>query len=245
MILTQRLTRPLLCLILLGSTTLALQGCVPLILGGAAAATAGVVITDRRSAEQQGDDKLIELKVNHEMRSRYNDGARINTSAYNGVVLLSGELLNQENKTQATEVASKISKVKSVSNQIAIVDAISPFSVVTNDTWITSKVMTSLTTTKGVPSRTIVVTTDRSVVYLMGMVTQHEGDLAAATAAQVSGVRRVEKLFQIVSPAEANQLDSGAGVTSNTSSTQSAPMVENAVQTVPVSSGEVQALPIQ
>ena len=260
MMFAQRFARPLLCLALLGSTAVALQGCVPLVLGGAAAATAGVVVADRRSAEQQGDDKLIELKVNNEMRNRYGDVARINATVYNGVVLLSGETLNQELKTQAAEIASKVPKVKSVSNQIVVVEEISPFSVVTNDTWITSKVMTTLATTKEVPSRTIVVTTDRSVVYLMGMVTQREGDMAAAAAAQVSGVRRVEKLFQIISPAEANKLDSMSGMTRGSSSSQGAPIGEgstgavqqggamqtgNAVEAAPVSTGDVQALPIQ
>jgi hypothetical protein len=45
------------------------------------------------------------------------------------------------------------------------------------------------------------------VVYLMGIVTQHEGDLAAAATAEVSGVRRVDKLFRTITPAEAARLD--------------------------------------
>ena len=41
-----------------------------------------------------------------------------------------------------------------------------------NDTWLTSKVKTALINTKYVPSGTIAVTTDHSVVYLMGKLTQ-------------------------------------------------------------------------
>jgi len=84
--------------------------------------------------------------------------------------------------------------------------------------------------------------------------------MAAAAAAQVSGVRRVEKLFQIISPAEANKLDSMSGMTRGSSSSQGAPIGEgstgavqqggamqtgNAVEAAPVSTGDVQALPIQ
>ncbi|NDY82257.1 BON domain-containing protein [Orrella sp. NBD-18] len=255
----KRLTRPLACIVLLSGVAVSMQGCVPLVVGGAAAATAGVVVVDRRSAMQQADDLTIELKVNNEMRNRYGDVARINATVYNGVVLLTGESLNQEIKTQAAEIASKIDKVKSVVNQIVVVEEISPFSVITNDTWITSKVIATLATTKEVPSRTIVVTTVRSVVYLMGMVTQHEGDVAAAAAAQVSGVRRVEKLFQIITPAEANRLDSMTG-TRTTPKGEGAPIGEGstggvqqggamqdggAVEVPAVPSGTVQAIPIQ
>jgi osmotically-inducible protein OsmY len=236
---------------MLGLTVISLQGCIGLAISGAAAAT-GVVVADRRSAGQQADDTLIELKVNNHMRTRFGDSARINSTVYEGVVLLTGEALIEELKAQAGEIASKVEKVKSVSNQIVVVQEISPFTVVTNDTWLTSKVMTTLATTKEIPSRTIIVTTDRSVVYLMGMVTQREGDLAAVAAAQVSGVRRVQKLFQIISPAEANKLDTSLMGRPNSSGSplgESVPITDGSTGASPMetapASGAVQAIPIQ
>lgn len=244
-----RLIRPVLLVVLLATTTSMLQGCIGVAISGAAAAT-GMVVVDRRTAAQQADDKLIELKVNNEMRTRYGDSARINATVYQGVVLLTGEALIEEIKTQAGEIARKVEKVKSVSNQIVVVQEISPFTVITNDTWITSKVMTTLATTKEIPSRTIVVTTDRSVVYLMGMVTQREGDLAAAATAQVSGVRRVEKFFQIITPEQANKLDSMTGASKGsgegTPLGESAPISEgNVPAAAPPGSGAVEVMPIQ
>lgn len=239
--------RPIMLVVLLATTTSMLQGCVGVAIGGVAAAT-GVVVVDRRTTAQQADDKLIELKVNNHMRTRFGDSARINATVYQGVVLLTGEALIEEIKVQAGEIARKVEKVKSVSNQVVVVQEISPFSVITNDTWITSKVMTTLATTKEIPSRTIIVTTDRSVVYLMGMVTQREGDLAAAATAQVSGVKRVEKFFQIISPAEANKLDSMSGVSKGTGTPlgESAPISEGAVPAAaPPGSGAVEVMPIQ
>ncbi len=247
-----RLIRPLVLVAMLGFTATTLQGCIGLAIGGVAAAT-GVVVVDRRSAGQQADDKLIELKVNNHMRTRFGDSARINATVYEGVVLLTGEALIEELKVQAGEIASKVEKVKSVSNQIVVVQELSPFSVITNDTWLTSKVMTALATTKEIPSRTIVVTTDRSVVYLMGMVTQREGDLAAAATAQVSGVRRVEKFFQVISPTEANRLDSsmmGSSKDSGRPLGESAPITDGSAGATPAADsalapGAVQAIPIQ
>lgn len=242
-----KLIRPVLFVVLLTSMTTMLQGCIGVALTGAAAAT-GLVVVDRRTATQQADDKLIELKVNNHMRTRFGDTARINSTVYQAVVLLTGEALIEEIKAQAGEIASKVEKVKSVSNQVVVVQEISPFSVITNDTWITSKVMTTLATTKEIPSRTIVVTTDRSVVYLMGLVTQREGDLAAAATAQVSGVKRVEKFFQIISPTEANKLDSMTGASKGTGTPlgESAPISEGTLPPAAApGSGAVEVMPIK
>ena len=248
---SSRLIRSLALTAMLGLTVISLQGCIGLAISGVAAAT-GIVVVDRRSAGQQADDKLIELKVDNQMRTRFGDSARITSTAYEGVVLLTGEALIEELKTQAGEIASKVEKVKSVSNQVVVVQEISPFTVVTNDTWLTSKVMTTLATTKEIPSRTIIVTTDRSVVYLMGMVTQREGDLAAAATAQVSGVRRVEKFFQIITPAQANQLDKSLMESSTSQGRplgESTPITEGNPGVVPAgaapASGAVEALPVQ
>ena len=60
------------------------------------------------------------------------------------------------------------------------------------------------------PSGTIAVTTDHSVVYLMGKLTQAEGDYAANAAADVGGVAKVVKLFETISREEAVRL-SGSG----------------------------------
>jgi hypothetical protein len=57
--------------------------------------------------------------------------------------------------------------------------------------------------TKSVPSGTIAVTVDHRVVYLMGKVTQEEGDYAAAAVSAIDGVSKVVKLFDIMSPEEA------------------------------------------
>lgn len=214
MSLKRQFIRPLIvcaALVGVGST---LTACVPLIIGGAAATT-GLVVVDRRSVGEQVDDKSIELKIGGQFRENFGDAVRATITAYDGVVLLTGDTISSEFKTRAGEIARKVENVKSVSNQIAVVKQLASFGVVSNDIWITSKVMTTLATTKDIPSRTIIVTTDRSVVYLMGLVTQREGDMAAAAAAKVSGVKRVEKLFQIITPEEAKRLDDSARMGSN------------------------------
>lgn len=250
MSLNRQFLRPLiLCAALLGAGS-TLTACVPLLIGGAAATT-GVVVVDRRTVGEQVEDKSIELKIGGQFRADFGDAVRASVTVYDGVVLLTGDTISSEFKNKATEIARKVENVKSVSNQIDVVKQLAPFSVVSNDIWITSKVMTTLATTKGIPSRTIVVTTDRSVVYLMGLVTQQEGDFAAKAASQVSGVKRVEKLFQIITPADAKRLDDAARGGNSASTTSTTPLGESPSTTTGGMSGDtppaggVQAIPIQ
>ena len=236
--------RPLmLCLAVVG-TSVSLQGCVPLIVGGAAATT-GIVVVDRRTVGQQVEDKTIEIKVASSIRSKFGDSVRVNTTSYLGVVLVTGDSLGNDRKAEITEIASKTQNVKSVSNQINVVKETASFGELSNDTWITSKVMTTLATTNEIPSRTIVVVTDRSVVYLMGLVTQREGDLAASAAAQVSGVKRVDKLFQVISVAEANKLDDANRVFNKTASGDTTPVGEAPAAAAPSSGSGVEVMPVR
>jgi len=198
------LARPVLLAAVLAASAGALSACAPVLVGGAAATTA-VVVTDRRTTGIQLEDQNIAFKVESNMAQRFGDKARINALSYQGRVLLTGDAPDETVKSQAAEIASRIENVKSVVNQV-VVRPVATFSQRSNDTWLSSKVRAALINTKGVPSGTIDLTTDRSVVYLMGKVTSTEGDYAAAAAANVGGVARVVKLFDIMSPEEAAAL---------------------------------------
>jgi osmotically-inducible protein OsmY len=51
-------------------------------------------------------------------------------------------------------------------------------------------------TTKNLKSGSIKVVTENGVVYLMGIVSHQQADIAADIARQVSGVQKVVKVFQ-------------------------------------------------
>ncbi|CFV98557.1 transport lipoprotein [Bordetella pertussis] len=166
---------------------------------------------------------------------------------YGGHVLLTGDAPTEEAKAQATAIAQSIENVKAVTNQLTVGPA-ADFSTRSNDTWLTSKVKTALINTKYVPSGTISVTTSRGVVYLMGKVTQAEGDYAANAAAGVGGVARVVKLFETISREEAIRL-SGSGTKSGEGSSdgtaaQKAPIESGAAPAGSGSNG-VEAIPIK
>ncbi len=178
------------------SGLMALSGCGLLVVGGAAATA--TVASDRRTTGEQVEDQTIEMKIGAEMRKLFSDDtARVNALSYAGIVLLTGDVPNEQDKQRAGEAAKQVEKVKKVVNELRVGD-ITPVSVRSNDTWLTSKVMTTLINTNGVPTRTIVVTTERGVVYLMGKVTAQEAQMAGTAASSVTGINKVVKLFEIV-----------------------------------------------
>lgn len=218
--------------------TATLSGCGALVVGGAAATTA-VVATDRRTVGQQVEDQSIELKTAAEMRRLFEetDAARVNAVSYGGLVLLTGDVPTEQAKEQAGAAAEQVEKVNRVVNELRVGDP-TPFSVRSNDTWLTSKVRTTLINTREVPSRTISVTTERGVVYLLGKVTDEEGQRAAKAVSSVAGINKVVKLFEIVSPESLiDPLDNRS---------EPAP-TEPAPATTPdmAPESEVQALPVQ
>jgi osmotically-inducible protein OsmY len=215
-----------------------LSGCGLFLVGGAAA-TSAAVATDRRTAGEQVDDQTIELRVSSEMDKAFGDKARVSGTAYAGRLLLVGDVPTEADRQQAETIARGITKVRSVDNYIRVGD-ITPLSVRTNDTWLTSKAKSQLVAADNVPFRTIKVTTERGVVYLMGKVTGEEGQRAATVVSGISGVNKVVKLFTIVAR-ETVLTDPGkrgsAPVSDSSSSDAAAPQPagdDGGVQTMPV-----------
>jgi osmotically-inducible protein OsmY len=66
----------------------------------------------------------------------------------------------------------------------------------TQDTYITTKVKTRLIEAGRFDANNVKVVTERSVVYLMGLVSREEGDAAAEITASTTDVARVVKLFE-------------------------------------------------
>ena len=171
-----------------------ISGCVPVLIAGAAGGAA-MVATDRRSAGAQVDDESIELKIITQAGSEFGERIHLNVTSYNGIVLLTGEVPDQAALTSIGNLAKNTEKVRVVHNEM-VVGPNSDFSARSNDTYITSKVKTRMLEANKFPPNVVKVVTERSVVYLMGIVSKEEGDAAAEIAATTAGVARVVKFFQ-------------------------------------------------
>ncbi len=184
--------------------TLALPGCAPLVIGAVAAGTA-IVATDRRSTGAQLDDKTIEVRVASELKDalRGND-IHINVNSFERRVLLTGEVNSEAIKAQAGAIAAGSKEVRMVNNEL-IIAAPSTFGERTEDNTLGARVRAAFVNTREIAFNSIDIVTERRAIYLMGTVTQKEGDVAAYVASRVAGVKQVVKLFDVASAAEINR----------------------------------------
>lgn len=187
-----------------GALAAAVSGCVPIVLGGAAA-TGTVLAVDRRTTGAQVEDEGIELRAGNRINDAVGQGGHINVTSYNRQVLLTGEVPNDAFKQKVEAAASGTQNVRSVVNELAVMES-STLSQRSEDAYITGKVKASLIDAKDLSASTIKVVTERKVVYLMGRVTERESKRAAEIARGVSGVVKVVRVFEIISEEELKQI---------------------------------------
>lgn len=152
-----------------------------------------------RTFYQRLADETIETKaiVNlHAADDRYDD-AHLTVQSYNGYVLVAGQVPSEKLKGTATEVVRELREVRRIYNELEVA-APSSAMTRTSDTWITTKVKSWLIGKPDTPGLRTKVVTENGVVYLMGMVTAEEADRIAAMAADISGVQRVVRLFELI-----------------------------------------------
>ena len=154
----------------------------------------------KRTTGARIEDQAIETKIVVNMKSQEPQfrNANFDVVSHNGVVLIVGQVQSEQMKEKATEIASQASsKIKRIHNELEVIGKTGLLSR-SNDTWISTKVRAQLLTDKSVPSSQVRVVTENGSVYLMGMVSQQQGDNAANLARNISGVTRVVKVFEYI-----------------------------------------------
>jgi osmotically-inducible protein OsmY len=171
-----------------------LSACAPIVVAGIVAGTA-LVATDRRTTGTQVDDQTIQLKVANELTAGLpKTPVHIAVNSFDRKVLLTGEVPEPALKTQAGEIAAKTPGVRAVVNELAI----GPPSSVSDraaDAALGTRVRAAFVNTKEIPFNSIEIVTERKIIYLLGVVTEKEGDIAAYVASRVPGVQQVVKVF--------------------------------------------------
>lgn len=181
----------------------ALTACFPLLVGGAAGGA--LVAMDRRTSGAQLEDEGIELRSMARLRDNIGSRARVSVTSYNRQVLLTGEVLNENDKKLVEQVVSRVENVTGVVNELAIID--SPSLVQrSSDVLITGQVKALLIDAKDLYASAFKVVTERGTVYLMGRVTQREADRATEIARGARGVQKVVRILEIISEEEMQRL---------------------------------------
>jgi osmotically-inducible protein OsmY len=207
----QRMARPLVAIAVAGALVAMLQGCVGIVVGGAV--VGGFAATDRRTLGAQTEDKEIALKANARLSSVVGDSGHVDITSYDRRVLLTGEVKDEQMKQAVEDEIKQIPGVQGVMNELDII-GISNFGSRSNDLFITSKISATFVNERGLNANSIKVVTERGTVYLLGRVTQHEGEIAASLVSGVSGVTRVIKMFEYISDDELKEMNAAQGARS-------------------------------
>jgi len=193
-------TKPIIALVI----ALQLSACGVLAVGGVAAGAA--VMADRRTPGVQAIDKGIELEANNALSKKFGDNAHINVASFNQKVLLTGEVRDSDIKGQAGDYVKAMKNVRSMYNELAI-GPNSSYGSRANDSYLESKIKAQMIFTEKLPSNSMDIVAEGSSVYLLGILTQSEADLAKKVASNTNGVKDVYVYFDIISDAEKTRLE--------------------------------------
>ncbi len=181
-----------------------LSACGVLAVGGVAASA--TILADRRSASVQAIDKGIELEAVNALAKRFGDNAHINVTSFNQKVLLTGEVKDADIKGEAGAYVKAMKNARSVYNEL-VIGPNSSYTARANDSYLESKIKTQMIFTEELPSNSMAIVAEGSSVYLMGILTQKEADIAKKVASNSSGVKEVFVYFDIISDAEKVRLE--------------------------------------
>lgn len=169
-----------------------MQGCFPLAVTGMGAAA--LMASDRRTTGMYIEDEAIEWKALARLRNEF-VGSHANATSFNRRVLLTGEAPNEENRKRIEDAVRAIENVREVTNELQVAGA-SSLASRGNDALVTSNVKARMVNNGKFSPNHVKVLTEAGVVYLMGLVTNAEGDAAVDIARTTSGVNRVVKVFE-------------------------------------------------
>jgi osmotically-inducible protein OsmY len=188
-----------------------LTACIETAIIGAVAASA-IVLADRRPFSTYSKDAWIDIQAATPLSEiGTTKDAHIIANAFNGRVLLTGEVATEADKQKATDVVKAISGVKGVDNQLTI-GPVTGLDVRNNDSFITSKVKSRLVGDNPELANAFKVITENGVVYVLGILTQSELERGVEITRTTAGVQRVVKtsLITIIQEPQAQALDQNA-----------------------------------
>ena len=177
-------------LLLLAGSILA-GGCVP-----AVSLLAIDVVRDEREPRAYWQDNKAEMDIRFSIyRNKTISDTNVSVTIWNAVVLLTGEVPDQQAIDRILDIAKSHHYTRQVVNRIELAGRTNMASRI-NDSWLTGRVKTALVVSGTVDPTRFKVVTERANVYLMGLVTSAEATEAVVIVRSVPGVVRVIKVFE-------------------------------------------------
>lgn len=153
----------------------------------------------KRSLGTYMDDQKMETVTTVNINKAHPElkASNINVNAFNGVVLLTGQVPDNELRLLAGRTAQQVQNVRQVYNEIQVRGNVSLLAS-SSDAWLTTKVKSVLLANDEIDSGRIKVITENGVVYLMGLLTRAEAERAADVTRGIGGVQKVVKAVEYI-----------------------------------------------
>jgi osmotically-inducible protein OsmY len=154
--------------------------------------------TSRRTTGAIIDDGNIETMIKVNLNAAHDSlrAANVQVNSFNGIVLLTGQVPDQDMKNLATRVANTTSsRVRTVHNELEITPNTSMLTR-SNDALLTTRIKTIMLAHNDLSSLRTKVITENGVVFLMGLMSREEGAKAVDVVSKTQGVNRVVNAFE-------------------------------------------------
>lgn len=153
----------------------------------------------KRSRGEKIDDSRLETIISVNLRKTHPklEEARINVHAYNSVILLTGEVENDELRRIAGNTARKLNKVRQVYNELTV-GTNATLKSRSADNWLQSKINSKLLFNGDIDSSRVQVIVENKVVFLMGKLTQVQAEKITEVVRTTKGVDKVVRAIEYI-----------------------------------------------
>jgi len=175
-----------------------LGGCVGMVIGGTA--SAGVAAYQERGIKGAAADITIATRVRAKILDADDTLFRdVGVDVYEGRVLLTGRVPNQDKRAEAVRISWSVVDVKDVINEIRVRE--NPLSDLVNDSWITTQLTSKITFDKDILAINYSIETVGAVIYLIG-IAQDKAELERVLnhARSIDYVRHIVNHVRIKDP---------------------------------------------
>ncbi len=151
----------------------------------------------KRSLGEFVDDEKIASAVYRKITKSPMDFSEthVRVDAFKGILLLTGQVPDEELKAEAGRIAQSVEGVRNIHNEIQLQTNTNTFAR-TNDAGLEAKIKVKLLADRAVEGSKIKVVVEDRVVYLMGVLTRKQTKLATDIVANVAGIDRVVRVVE-------------------------------------------------
>jgi len=173
-------------------TVLLLQGCFSALTTGTSA------VYDRHNLQNNISDHAIAMAIDQKIKSdAVFSQSDIKVTCFKHYVLLTGETSSNLLRKKVADIAAHIKDVKHVYNFVEN-HARSTTAEELSDTWLTAKIKTQIIAGAKMDPKDVKVVTENGTIYLMGVLTHKQADIAVNIARYTGGAKHVVKIFDYI-----------------------------------------------